>query len=195
MSSSWTIKRRAKKAVNEKIKKYRPTSTEISFVISNPPFNSSSSHTGISCSEVEFPDADVSTSRGDFLNSTCHNTSQNTIQVADIVQEEDAPNTDDDDQLTDDDDLLTNEVDADSLWSTSSCELEGNQPKDESITLSSTHLVFLLATWANKHGISNVALSALLIILKAYFSDLPKDARTVLKTDNKHQIKEISGGF
>ena len=96
---------------------------------------------------------------------------------------------------SEDDDLLDDEVDGESLWSDSDFEVKQPTVGVEPTKLSSTYLVFLLLNWANKHEISNVALSALLVILKVHFPDLPKDARTVLKTENKYRIKEISGGF
>ena len=57
-----------------------------------------------------------------------------------------------------------------------------------------TNLSQSLSNWSVRFGISLVALSALLDILHPYFSDLPKDGRTLLKTKRVYDIRELGGG-
>lgn len=51
-----------------------------------------------------------------------------------------------------------------------------------------------LVDWAIEFGISLIALSALLTILKVHHSSLPKDGRTLLKTKTRYNISSIAGG-
>ena len=51
-----------------------------------------------------------------------------------------------------------------------------------------------LSNWSVRFGVSLVALSALLHILQPYFSDLPKDGRTLLKNKRVYNIQELGGG-
>lgn len=51
-----------------------------------------------------------------------------------------------------------------------------------------------ISNWAIHFGISLVALTALLCILRICHPDLPKDARTLLKTKTKYTILERAGG-
>ncbi|KAL1276930.1 hypothetical protein QQF64_023603 [Cirrhinus molitorella] len=51
-----------------------------------------------------------------------------------------------------------------------------------------------LADWAVEFGISLIALSALLTILKVHHSSLPMDGRTLLKTKTRYSISSIAGG-
>ncbi|XP_047670227.1 uncharacterized protein LOC125138348 [Tachysurus fulvidraco] len=51
-----------------------------------------------------------------------------------------------------------------------------------------------LEDWAIEFGISQIALSALLTILKVHHSSLPKDGRTLLKTKTRYSISSIAGG-
>lgn len=52
-----------------------------------------------------------------------------------------------------------------------------------------------LADWAIEFGISLIALTALLSILKIYHSPLPKDGRTLLKTKTSYNITSVAGGL
>ncbi len=52
-----------------------------------------------------------------------------------------------------------------------------------------------LADWAIEFGISLIALSALLSILKIYHPSLPKDGRTLLKTNASFKISSVAGGM
>ncbi|XP_030611833.1 uncharacterized protein LOC115799038 isoform X2 [Archocentrus centrarchus] len=51
-----------------------------------------------------------------------------------------------------------------------------------------------LSHWAIQFRISLVALTALLAILRIYHSDIPKDARTLLRTETEYSILERAGG-
>lgn len=51
-----------------------------------------------------------------------------------------------------------------------------------------------ICSWALTFGISLVALTALLSILRYYHPDLPKDARTILKTNTQYTIQNKFGG-
>jgi hypothetical protein len=51
-----------------------------------------------------------------------------------------------------------------------------------------------LLTWACSFGITLVALSALLVVLRVFHPDLPKDARTLLKTPRNIIVKSIENG-
>lgn len=62
----------------------------------------------------------------------------------------------------------------------------GDFPKDG--------LMGCLRDWATHFGVSLTALSALLSILKAHHPSLPKDARTLLKTQTCHSVAFLAGG-
>lgn len=51
-----------------------------------------------------------------------------------------------------------------------------------------------LSVWAVEYGVSLVALSALLCILRVHHPFLPKDGRTLLKTATKYTLERLAGG-
>ncbi|KAF4115205.1 hypothetical protein G5714_002694 [Onychostoma macrolepis] len=51
-----------------------------------------------------------------------------------------------------------------------------------------------LSDWAVEYGVSLVALSALLCILRVHHPFLPKDGRTLLKTATKYTLERLAGG-
>lgn len=51
-----------------------------------------------------------------------------------------------------------------------------------------------LADWAVSFGISLMALSVLLSVLKIHHPSLPKDVQTLLKTKTSHTICNVAGG-
>ena len=55
-------------------------------------------------------------------------------------------------------------------------------------------LAFELGMWASSFGVSFVALSALLSILRVFHPSLPKDPRTLLKTPRNTAVKSVEGG-
>ncbi|KAL7391540.1 hypothetical protein ABVT39_010736 [Epinephelus coioides] len=55
-------------------------------------------------------------------------------------------------------------------------------------------LASCLRDWSRQFGISLIALSALLFILKVHHPSLPKDARTLLKTQISHAVSSLAGG-
>jgi len=71
---------------------------------------------------------------------------------------------------------------------TSDSEHSDNEPS-ETFSLSDS-----ISNWAIHFGISLVALTALLCILWICHPDLPKDARTLLRTKTKYSIIERAGG-
>ena len=145
MSSSWTIKRRAKKAVNERIKQYRPAATASASEISDPPSECLKSQTEYSAFHLHA--ANVSTgsgsNNGESSSSTSNNTCQDLVEVTVAMEAEES----EDDNL-----LELDEVGGDSSWSDSEFEMDQPAVGVEPTKLSSTYLVFLLANWANKHG-------------------------------------------
>lgn len=52
-----------------------------------------------------------------------------------------------------------------------------------------------LVDWALKYNITMVALTALLSILKVHHPNLPKDARTLLKTMTDYRLQALAGGI
>ncbi|KAK7120053.1 hypothetical protein R3I94_020166 [Phoxinus phoxinus] len=68
---------------------------------------------------------------------------------------------------------------------------DSSEPEDE---IYETSLSDKIADWARHFGISLVALSALLGILRLSHPDLPKDGRTLLRTKTKYSIQEKAGG-
>ena len=57
-----------------------------------------------------------------------------------------------------------------------------------------TKLAMELLLWATSYGITLAALSALLFILRFFHPDLPKDARTLLKTPRNTNVKPLANG-
>ena len=51
-----------------------------------------------------------------------------------------------------------------------------------------------IAEWATKYQISIVALSSLLLILRLYKLNVPKDPRTLLKTPSNYSVEHVAGG-
>lgn len=51
-----------------------------------------------------------------------------------------------------------------------------------------------ITDWALRFGVSLVALSALLTILRIHFPSLPKDGRSLLKTKTEYTVEMIAGG-
>lgn len=51
-----------------------------------------------------------------------------------------------------------------------------------------------LMNWAIEYGITLVALTALLSILRCHHPSLPKDAKTLLQTNRNYIIKQVAGG-
>ena len=51
-----------------------------------------------------------------------------------------------------------------------------------------------IAEWATKYQISIVALSSLLLILRLYKLNVPKDPRTLLKTPLNYSVEHVAGG-
>lgn len=68
---------------------------------------------------------------------------------------------------------------------------DSSEPEDEIYEMS---LSDKIADWARHFGISLVALTALLGILRLSHSELPKDGRTLLRTTTKYSIQEKAGG-
>lgn len=56
-------------------------------------------------------------------------------------------------------------------------------------------LVERLANWSIEFGVSLVALTALLSLLRLYHPELPKDARTILQTKTEYKIHQKCGGL
>ena len=56
------------------------------------------------------------------------------------------------------------------------------------------NLGFELGLWASSFGISFVALSALLAVLRVYHPLLPKDPRTLLRTPRQSIVRQVNGG-
>lgn len=65
-----------------------------------------------------------------------------------------------------------------------------------SSSVKSDHEILLgsLGDWAVRFGVSLVALSALLSILRIYFPFLPKDGRSLLKTKTDYKVEMLAGG-
>lgn len=56
-------------------------------------------------------------------------------------------------------------------------------------------LVESLANWSVQFAVSLVALTALLSLLRLYYPELPKDARTILNTKTEYKIQQKCGGL
>lgn len=70
-----------------------------------------------------------------------------------------------------------------------SCDDDDRNDVDDTRDLASC-----LRDWSTQFGISLIALSALLSILKVHHPSLPKDARTLLKTQICHAVSSLAGG-
>lgn len=64
----------------------------------------------------------------------------------------------------------------------------------EDVGISEPSLTEMLSNWAIHYGITLVAITALLAILKVYHPDLPKDARSLMKTKRTLVVKEKANG-
>lgn len=71
---------------------------------------------------------------------------------------------------------------------------DSDQDTDETVDQSG-NLGASLQNWALTFGVSLVALTALLGLLRLCHPELPKDARTLLKTKITHNIQERCGGL
>lgn len=65
---------------------------------------------------------------------------------------------------------------------------------DDSGRFSCDDLANSLSGWAVRFGVSLVALTALLSILKVHHPFLPKDGRSLLKTANRYVVEKLAGG-
>lgn len=74
-------------------------------------------------------------------------------------------------------------------------ESDSDKDTDDEAVDQSCDLGASLHNWALTFGVSLVALTALLGLLRLYHPDLPKDARTLLKTKTTHNIQERCGGL
>ncbi|XP_076854932.1 uncharacterized protein LOC143509924 isoform X2 [Brachyhypopomus gauderio] len=72
------------------------------------------------------------------------------------------------------------------------CEIESETSEDEDS--SPSDLRSSLSDWAVEFGVSLVALSALLSILRVHHPFLPKDGRSLLKTRTQYVVENIAGG-
>ena len=71
-----------------------------------------------------------------------------------------------------------------------------NVGSDEEVASSDAESIrYSIADWATKYSISLVALSALLVILQNLKLDVPKDARTLLKTPVYKSVLQKAGGL
>jgi len=76
----------------------------------------------------------------------------------------------------------------------SSSEVDSDDDQSDEENLVSDDLVGSLASWAVNFGISLIALSALLTILRVHLPFLPKDGRTLLRTKTSYRTQMIAGG-
>ena len=89
-----------------------------------------------------------------------------------------------------------NLLEEDNLWndsndgSDSHSDSDGENPPSQDVSM----LIRSLRYWATSYSISLVALSALLSILKLFHPKLPKDGRTLLKTQAHVATTQIQGG-
>ncbi|XP_076876019.1 uncharacterized protein LOC143525682 isoform X1 [Brachyhypopomus gauderio] len=67
--------------------------------------------------------------------------------------------------------------------------------KEMSETEETESLRHRLSNWALTYGVSHIALTALLAILCFYHPELPKDARTILRTKTNYSVKEMCSGL
>lgn len=70
-----------------------------------------------------------------------------------------------------------------------------SDPNNDETVDQSCNLSDSLRNWALTFGVSLVALTALLRLLRFYQPDLPKDARTLLKTKMTYNIEKRCGGL
>ena len=91
----------------------------------------------------------------------------------------------------------TSEAIADSLPNSDidsgDCGLNGGDD-DKNDVDDTRDLASCLRDWSRQFGISLIALSALMSILKVHHPSLPKDARTLLKTQISHAVSSLAGG-
>lgn len=74
-------------------------------------------------------------------------------------------------------------------------ESDSDQESDETVDQSSFNLSDCLCNRALTFGVSLVALTALLGLLRFYHSDLPKDVRPLFKTEVNYNIEKRRGGL
>ena len=84
-------------------------------------------------------------------------------------------------------DVSDGNVDSDTDSDLEECDTITDEKKAE-------NLGFELGLWASSFGISLVALSALLAVLRVYYPLLPKDPRTLLKTPRNSTVRQVDGG-
>ncbi|KAE8576519.1 hypothetical protein XENTR_v10004219 [Xenopus tropicalis] len=75
------------------------------------------------------------------------------------------------------------------------CVSEPDSESEPEVADEPVSFVETLANWSVQFGVSLVALSALLSLLRVYHPELPKDARTILKTKTEYKIQQKCGGF
>ena len=82
--------------------------------------------------------------------------------------------------------IFADESDSDQHWVLSD--------SSDSDSVNDSSLPDKLSSWTSRHKIGSNALNDLLQILRDYHSELPKDARTLMKTQTKYNILSICGG-
>jgi len=129
---------------------------------------------------------------------TCHNTDDNDSNNNCCATSEADDNNDshttseaDDDDDCDSSDSDNSDGHTDIEWA------EGELVSESDAEELNEHVSLLdsLASWAIQFSVSLVALTALLSLLRVYHPELPKDARTILKTKMDYRIQEKCGGF
>ena len=111
---------------------------------------------------------------------SCEDTATSTFEINDVID------IDDGWQRTIEN-VSDSELDErNNLVSSSESETDGSDETE--------NLVFSLATWVTKFGVSHSAVNELLRILQPIHLFLPKDARTLLKTVKVYDIDNIAGG-
>nr|XP_055037851.1 uncharacterized protein LOC129425744 [Misgurnus anguillicaudatus] len=71
---------------------------------------------------------------------------------------------------------------------------EDSNDSDSNESFSCNDLASSLSGWAVKFGVSLVALTALLSILKVHHPFLPKDGRSLLQTTKRYLVDKVAGG-
>ena len=74
-----------------------------------------------------------------------------------------------------------------------SSETDSDESSDDD-SVPPPNLASLLSDWAIQFGVSLVALSALLSILRVHHPFLPKDGRSLLKTKTQYVVEKLAGG-
>ena len=129
---------------------------------------------------------------------TCHNTNDNdsnndchTTSEADGNNDSHTTSEADDDNDCDSSDSDNSDGHTDIEWA------EGELVSESDAEELNEHVSLLdsLASWAIQFSVSLVALTALLSLLRVYHPELPKDARTILKTKMDYRIQEKCGGL